>query len=78
VVVGYFGDKRHYGFTVQTSLEGKMWKIVTDLRTNQEPASANGYTCRIEPRRVRYIRVTQTYNSANTGRHLVEVMAFPE
>ena len=78
VVVGYFGDKRHYGFTVQTSLEGKTWKIVADRRTNQEPASANGYTCRFEPRRVRYIRVTQTHNSANTGRHLVEVMAFPE
>jgi hypothetical protein len=78
VVVGYFGDKRHYGFTVQTSLEGKTWKMVADRRTNQEPATARGYTCRFEPRRVRYLRVTQTYNSANTGRHLVEVMAFPE
>ena len=78
VVVAYFGDKRHYGFTVQTSLEGKTWKMVADRRTNQEPATANGYTCRFEPRRVRYIRVTQTGNSANTGRHLVEVMAFPE
>jgi hypothetical protein len=25
---------------------------------------------------VRYIRVTQTHNSANTGRHHFEVMAF--
>ena len=76
VVVGYFGDKRHYGFTVQTSLDDRTWEIVADHRSNQEPATADGYTCRFEPKRVRYIRVAQTHNSANTGRHLVEVMAF--
>ncbi|KKK72272.1 hypothetical protein LCGC14_2905540, partial [marine sediment metagenome] len=39
---------------------------------------AKGYTCKFEPRKVRYIRITQTSNSANTGRHLVEVMAYGE
>lgn len=37
-----------------------------------------GYTCRFTPRPVRYIRVIQPHNSANTGRHLVEVMAFAQ
>jgi len=76
VVVGYFGDKRHYGFTIETSLDSKKWKMIVDRHTNQEPVTANGYTHCFEPYTVRYIRVTQTCNSANTGRHLVEVMAF--
>ena len=78
VVVGYYGDRRYYGFTVETSLDGKTWDTVADRRDNQEPSAAKGYTCRFDPRRVRYLRVTQTANSANTGRHLVEVMAYEE
>ena len=78
VVVGFFGDERSYGFTVETSLDGKAWKMVADRRENQEPSTAKGYTCRFDPHAVRYLRVTQTANSANTGRHLVEVMAFAQ
>jgi len=76
VVVGYYGDERHYGFTVETSLDGTAWRTVADRRDNKEPSTARGYTCRLKPHAARYIRVTQTHNSANTGRHLVEVMAF--
>jgi hypothetical protein len=76
VVVGYYGDNRYYGFTVETSTDGEEWDMVADRRDNTAPATENGYTCRFTPRQVRYIRVTQTSNSANTGRHLVEVMAF--
>ncbi len=76
VVVGYYGDERYYGFTVEASLGGKRWDVLADRRDNEEPSTADGYTCRFAPRPVRYIRVTQTHNSANTGRHLVEVMAF--
>ena len=78
VIVGYYGDKRHYGFTVKTSLDGEQWSTVVDLRNNEAPSTAKGYTCRFESRKVRHIRVTQTHNSANPGRHLVEVMAFRE
>jgi hypothetical protein len=78
VVVAYFGDRRYYGFTVKTSVDGQAWEVAADLRDNQAPSTARGYTCRFEPRVVRYIRVTQTHNSANTGRHLVEVMAYEE
>ncbi len=78
VVVGYYGDERYYGFTVETSLDGKTWDMAADRRDNKDLSTAKGYTCRFDPRRVRYIRVTQTANSANTGRHLVEVMAHKE
>ena len=76
VVVGYFGDQRHYGFTVELSPDGQTWETVADRRTNQEPSTLSGYTCNFSPRTARYLRVRQTANSANTGRHLVEVMAF--
>ncbi|MHB8901237.1 MAG: alpha-N-acetylglucosaminidase TIM-barrel domain-containing protein [Thermoguttaceae bacterium] len=76
VVVGYYGDPRNYGFTVETSLDGQTWTTVAARRDNREPATAEGYTCTFTPRPVRYLRVTETHNSANSGRHLVEVMAF--
>jgi len=59
-------------------LDGETWDLAADRRDNREPSTADGYTCRIPPRPVRYLRITQPHNSANTGRHLVEVMAFPQ
>jgi alpha-N-acetylglucosaminidase len=76
VVVFYYGDQRSYGFTVETSLDGKTWDTVADYRENLQQATRQGTTCTFPPRPVRYLRVTVTHNSANTGRHLVEVMAF--
>ena len=78
VVIGWYGDSRVYGFTVETSLDGKKWEVVADKRKNKEPSTAKGITCKFKPRKVRYIKITQTSNSANTGRHLVEVMAYGE
>jgi alpha-N-acetylglucosaminidase len=78
VVVGYYGDRRHYGFTVGTSLDGKRWDMVADRRDSRDVSTVKGYACQFAPRRARYVRVTQTHNSANTGRHLVEVMVFGE
>jgi hypothetical protein len=76
VVVGYFGDRRYYGFRVETSLDGQAWELVADRRDNKELSTPEGYTCQFAPRMARYVRVTQTLNSANTGRHLVEVMVY--
>lgn len=76
VVVPFYGDARSYGFTVEVSGDGETWTQVADRRDNKELATRQGYTCVFEPRPVRRIRVTLTHNSANTGRHLVEVMAF--
>ena len=78
VVVGYHGDNRHYGFTVEGSPDGKEWTMLADRRDNELPAMKDGYTSSFDKRNVRYLRVTMTGNSANTGRHLVEVMAFEE
>ena len=78
VVVGYYGDKRYYGFTVETSADGKKWDMAADQRDNRKPSTKDGYTCRFKPRPARYIRVMQTHNSANPGRHLVEVMAYEQ
>jgi alpha-N-acetylglucosaminidase len=76
IVICYYGDERTYGFTVETSLDGGDWDMAADQRANRQVSTAQGYTCTFEPREVRYIRVTQTHNSANTGRHLVEVLAY--
>ncbi len=78
VVVGFYGDSRHYGFSVECSADGQQWNLVADLRDNQEPSTSAGYVCRFAPQLARYIRVTQTANSANSGRHLVEVMAYEQ
>ncbi len=76
VVVGYYADRRHYGFTIEASNDGQHWDMVADRRENTEPSTEDGYTCSFEPRLIRHLRVTQTHNSANTGRHLIEVMAY--
>jgi len=78
IVVGYYRNARYYGFTVETSLDGKTWEMVADRRDNKQPSTQDGYVCNFPQRKVRYIRVNQTHNSANPGRHLVEVMAYQE
>jgi len=76
VVIGFYGDKRSYGFTVEGSLDGKEWTMLADRRDNTALSTKKGYECRFTPREIQFLRVTMTANSANTGRHLVEVMAF--
>jgi len=78
VVVGFYGNDRYYGFTVELSKDGQQWAIVADRRDNQQPSTRQGYSCCFEPQPARYIRITQTHNSANSGRYLVEVMAFDQ
>ncbi|MDR3234359.1 MAG: alpha-N-acetylglucosaminidase C-terminal domain-containing protein [Planctomycetaceae bacterium] len=76
VAVGYYGDKRSYGFYAEGSLDGKTWTILCDKRTNKELSTAKGYVCEFPPQQIRFLRITQTSNSANAGRHLVEVLVF--
>jgi alpha-N-acetylglucosaminidase len=78
VVIAYYGDNRHYGFTVETSLDGTNWKLAADRRDNTVESTRKGYECRFEPRTCRYLRIHETSNSANTGRHLVEVGAYAQ
>jgi alpha-N-acetylglucosaminidase len=76
VVIGFYGDQRNYGFTVEGSTDGTAWDLLSDQRGNQASSTSEGYTCRFASREIRYLRIRQTRNSANTGRHLVEVLAF--
>jgi len=76
VVVCYYGDRRYYGFLLEGSLDGQNWTVLSDFRDNRELSKIDGYDCRFDTKTIRYLRVTQTHNSANTGRHLIEVMAF--
>jgi len=76
VVVCYYADPRYYGFLLEGSLDGQNWTTLADFRENKELSKIDGYDCRFDKQTIRYIRVTQTHCSANTGRHLVEVMAF--
>jgi len=69
-------DRRHYGFTVEGSLDGKSWEVLADRRDNREPSTRAGITLRVPARPARFLRVRVTSSSANTGRHLVEVEAF--
>lgn len=78
VIVFYYGDRRYYGFTVECSSDGKTWEMLADRRDNKQLSTRQGVTCRFPPQPVRYLRVRVTHNSANTGRHLVEVMAFEQ
>ncbi len=76
VVVGFFGDERRYGFTVESSLDGTAWETLAQQPPDGAFSTSEGYECTFPPRTIRYLRIRQTHNSANTGRHLVEVLAF--
>ncbi len=78
VVVFYYGDVRSYAFVVEVSTDGAAWDTVADYRDNPQRATRNGVTCTFAARPARYVRVTVTSNTENTGRHLVEVMAFAQ
>jgi hypothetical protein len=77
VLVFYHGDVRSYGFRLEGSLDGMRWETLAERKDDDPaPASRAGTSFSFVARPVRYLRVTVTSNSANTGRHLVEVMAF--
>ena len=78
VVVGYYMDRRSYGLLVEGSLDGRTWFTLSDQRKNRKPSTIEGYELKFAPRDIRFLRVTQSRNTANTGRHLIEVMAFEQ
>jgi alpha-N-acetylglucosaminidase len=78
VVVGYYGDQRNYGFIIEGSLDSKTWIVLADRRDNPKSSTRTGYECKFNPVQIRHLRLNMTSNSVNTGRHLVEVLAFGE
>lgn len=75
-VVPFYNDPRIWGFYVESSLDGNTWTLFADKRDNRDPATKEGFKFQFQPMQARYLRVTMTSNSANTGRCLVEVMAY--
>ena len=71
----YWGAGRYYQYFVEVSADGADWKIVGDRRSSVQPASEQGDTFDFEPCEVRFVRVTMTKHSLNTGVHIVEVRA---
>ena len=52
VVVGFYGDERYYGFSVETSLDGEQWTVVADHRPRKgERQRSVGFSTRKDHRR---------------------------
>ena len=71
-------DRRSYGFLVEGSLDGENWITLSDQRESKKLSTIDGYELKCTRREIRFLRVTQAHNSANSGRHLIEVMAFEQ
>ncbi|HEX9792506.1 MAG TPA: family 20 glycosylhydrolase [Planctomycetota bacterium] len=72
----YWDGARFYEYTVELSRDGRAWTEVVDERANTTPVSAAGYAHDFAPTPARYVRVRLLRNSANPGKHLVEVRVY--
>jgi hypothetical protein len=74
-VVPYFGNpNRYYQFVVKTSVDGHEWVTFLDMSDNNKNLGKDGGSYTGQPTPVRYVRVEILKNSANEGKHLVEVI----
>lgn len=72
----WWGDDRHYQYTIEVSADGKNWQKLVNASGNTEKTSPQGYRHTIPPTRARYIRVDLLKNSANPAVHLCELRAY--
>ena len=72
----YYDNHRHYRYFIEVSTDGKSFTEVVDQRGNTLPSSSQGVEHTFNPIKARYVRVTMTYNSANPGVHINELMVF--
>ena len=68
-------DGQAHLFQVRTSLDGTTWTTFFDMSDNTKAFGKEGANYTGQLTAVRYLRVVITKNSANEGKHLVEVMA---
>jgi chitodextrinase len=76
LVVNYYDGSRYYRYNIQVSLDGSSWTSLIDFSSNSTPATISGNSFDVNNVMARYIRVNMTYNSANTGVHIVEFGAY--
>ncbi|MEI6218788.1 MAG: discoidin domain-containing protein, partial [bacterium] len=72
----YWGDGRYYQYTIDGSIDGKVWTTLVDASRNTVAADAKGYTHTFNPTPARYVRVTMLKNSMNQGVHIVELRVY--
>jgi serine/threonine protein kinase len=67
------GNRRHYRYTIETSLDGKSFGPLVDHSTGEW---RSWQTISFAPRPVKYIKVQGLYNSDNKWFHIVELEAY--
>lgn len=72
----YWDGNRYYQYFIETSDDGKKWKTTVDARKKIKPETEKGSVYEFDPLHTRFLRVTFTYNSANSSAHLVELKVF--
>ena len=77
-VFWYWGDGRHYRYTVEVSADAKAWSQVADMRRTRKPCTAAGSFHKFQPVAARYVRLNNIVNSSNTSCHLVELRVYAE
>ena len=75
-VIPFYGDaKSYHQFVVKISVDGKNWNTYFDMSKNTKPLGKAGANYTGQPTSVRYIKIEILKDSANEGKHLVEVIA---
>lgn len=72
----YWGDDRYYQYYIEVSIDGKNWETVVDKRNNIMKSLPDGCSFFFKDIDVRFIRLTVTFNSVNSGVHVVEIETF--
>jgi BTB/POZ domain-containing protein 9 len=69
-------EQRFYRYKLEISPDdtGKAWTVVAD-RTGEKEECRSWQTVRFKPQTVKQMRLTGTFNSANSGFHVVEFQA---
>ena len=76
---------RYYQYKIDVSTDGKRWTQIVDMTENKEPETRvklqerdknKGHIHQFESIKVRFIRTTVTYNSANPSAHIYEIKVY--
>lgn len=71
-----YGRPRFQQFVVETSMDGKNWKMVFDERKNIKTAFGDPLERWFEPHEAKFVKLTVTYNSMLSGARIIEMGVF--
>ena len=72
----HWDGNRSYRYRIDTSVDGRVWRLAADASGNTLVATASGVQHPFAVRRARYVRVTMLGNTANPAVHIVELAVF--